>query len=93
MSCSRERFPWSISTYDDECDFINQSRDWCKEPAYFRIEFLDEPKTCLVFDKDIADNDIRYWENYILTTETPVRYYYYYITAEHRAMAKEETCN
>jgi len=93
MSCSWGRSAWSIATYEGSCDFIDLSRDGCEEPAYFKIEFLNEPKTCLVFDKDTVDNDIRYWENYILVKETPLRHdYYYYITEEHRAMAKEEYC-
>jgi hypothetical protein len=64
-------------------------------PAYFRIEFLSEPKVCLVFDGDTkAENDIRYWENYTFMKKSSlVLYFYSYaITPQHMAMAKEEYC-
>jgi hypothetical protein len=64
-------------------------------PAYFKIEFLSEPKVCLVYDGEAKlENDIRYWENYTFIKKIPpVLYFYSYtITSEHKAMAKEEYC-
>ena len=63
-------------------------------PVYFRIEFLSEPKVCLIFDGDTkVKNDIRYWENYtFIKKENTKLFYSYTITPEHRAMAKEENC-
>jgi hypothetical protein len=81
-NCSQERYPWEIPNY------------WDESSVYFKIEFLSEPKNCLVFDGDKVDNDIRYWENYILTEETPLQHgYYYYITSQHKAMARKEDCH
>jgi hypothetical protein len=63
--------------------------------TYFKIEFLTEPKVCLVFDgDDKVENDIRYWENYTLIRKrTKVHHYYSYtITPEHKARAREEDC-
>jgi hypothetical protein len=62
--------------------------------AYFKIEFLTEPKVCLVFDgDDKVENDIRYWENYTFIKEKFTSHHYSYtITPEHKAMAKEENC-
>jgi len=61
---------------------------------YFKIEFLSEPRVCLIFDgKTKIKNDIRYWENYALIKEySDMRMLSYTITPEHRAMAKEEDC-
>jgi hypothetical protein len=65
----------------------------CGKSIYVKIEFLGEPKTCLVFDGDKIANDIRYWENYALTEETSsYLMYYYYINSSQKAMAKEEYC-
>ncbi|MCL2283730.1 MAG: hypothetical protein FWC26_10500, partial [Fibromonadales bacterium] len=63
-------------------------------PMYFKIEFLSEPKVCLVFDGDAkVENDIRYWENYtFIKKRNMILFYSYTITPEHRAMAKEENC-
>jgi hypothetical protein len=89
-NCSREH--WSTGAYGN-CDFIPNYYYWCEEPAYFIIEFLSESKTCLIFDGDKIADDIRYWENYTLTEETSSYLMYYYtITPELRAMAKEENC-
>ncbi|MCL2283116.1 MAG: hypothetical protein FWC26_07345 [Fibromonadales bacterium] len=79
-------------TYEAEWLFLK--RYGPNEPMYFKIEFLDEPKTCLVYDgDDKVENDIRYWENYILVEKATYSHlYYYYITQEHKAMAKEEYC-
>jgi len=80
-NCSRNRYPWEIHD------------NWDESSVYFKIEFLSEPKTCLVFDGDKKDNDIRYWGNYRLAEKTSLwRGYYYYITPEHKAMATEENC-
>jgi len=87
-SCSVAR--WNVpSGYEGSCGSIN-----CESPTYFKIEFLSEPKVCLVFDgEDEKENDIRYWKNYTLTEDTPTRnIYYYYITPELMQQAKEEYC-
>jgi len=62
--------------------------------TYFRIEFLTEPKICLVFNGNIKlEDDIRYWENYtLIKNRGDVHYYSYTITPEHKAKAKEEDC-
>ncbi len=66
------------------------------KPLYFKIEFLSNPKVCLVFDGDakVGDNDIRYWENYTLIEERSlVRHFYSYtITPELMQQAREEYC-
>ena len=64
------------------------------KPTYFKIEFLTEPKVCLVFDEDDkVENDIRYWENYTLIKKSStIHFYSYTITPEHLAMASEEDC-
>ena len=66
-----------------------------EKSAYFKIEFLTEPKVCLVFDgDDKVENDIRYWENYTFMKEKfTSRHYSYTITPEHKDMAREEECD
>lgn len=56
---------------------------------YFKIEFLTEPKVCLVFDGDAkVKNDIRYWENYTFIKEYSEMFMFSYtITQNHRDMA------
>ncbi|MDR0516970.1 MAG: hypothetical protein LBH25_08000 [Fibromonadaceae bacterium] len=64
-------------------------------PAYFKIEFLIEPKICLIFDGNVKlENDVRYWENYTFIKKSIplLRFYSYTITHEHREMAREEDC-
>jgi hypothetical protein len=90
---------WQIpSVRKDSCDFIKESGP-CKEPMYFKIEFLSEPKVCLVFDGNarVGENDIRYWKDYTFTEKVSVGdsylyYYYYYITPELREQASAEYC-
>lgn len=68
----------------------------CYEPMYFKIEFLSEPKRCLVFDGNVkvGENDVRYWENYTLSEKGShhADIHYYYITPELREQAREEYC-
>jgi len=101
--CSKR---WEIIDhyYENDWIFVKSSRYTSSDiykPMYFKIEFLSEPKTCLVFDGDKMDNDIRYWENYILIEKYSYSdissyyysyMYYFYITPEHKAMAREEYC-
>ena len=80
---------WLVPSDHDGGSFIHST----KEAIYFKIEFISEPKVCLVFNGAKVDNDIRYWENYTLTKEySEIRMLYYTITPEHKAMAKEEYC-
>jgi len=83
---------WDVpGGYEGYCSSIN-----CGNLTSFKIEFLSEPKVCLVFDgEDEKENDIRYWKNYILTKENPpiANEYYYYITPELMQQAKEEYCS
>jgi len=82
-------------TYEKDWLFVKIYRpNDIYKPMYFKIEFLGEPKTCLVYDgDDKVVNDIRYWENYTLMEKATFSHvYYYYITLEHKAMAKEEYC-
>jgi hypothetical protein len=90
---------WNVvdNFYENDWNFVKPSlykpNDIYK-PMYFKIEFLNEQKICLVYDgDDKLVNDIRYWENYILVEKATYSHvYYYYITPEHKAMAKEEDC-
>jgi hypothetical protein len=92
------RDPWEIRDYYYNNDWVFVKSSYYQyyginKPMYFKIEFLNDPKTCLIFDGDKAYNDIRYWENYILAGEAEYVYTYcYHITPEHEAMAKEEYC-
>jgi hypothetical protein len=103
MSCSLNRKPWEIMDLnysENDWVFVKSVVLYTSHPEaykliYSKIEFLGNPKTCLIFDGDKTDNDIRYWENYILTRddeENRYVHYYYYITPQHKDMAKEEHC-
>jgi len=76
---------------DDDCGFI----DCYANSTYSKIEFLSEPKVCLVFEGDakVGESDIRYWENYHSADRGGgVIHYYYTITPDLMQQAKEEFC-
>ncbi|MDR0516409.1 MAG: hypothetical protein LBH25_05120 [Fibromonadaceae bacterium] len=81
---------WLVPYDGDGRSFIHGA----KGMIYFKIEFLIEPKVCLIYNgKTKAKNDIRYWENYTLIKEySDMRMLSYTITPEHKAMAREEDC-
>jgi len=95
---------WVAPSDNSNDDFIRNS----KGAIYFKIEFFNEPKICLIFEGDakIGENDIRYWENYIKMEESSnIRQnqslsdhswiyipYYYTITPDLMQHAKEEFC-
>jgi len=65
--------------------------------TYSKIEFLSEPKVCLVFEGDtkVGEGDIRYWENYLVESSEDIWSipYYYTITPDlMQQQAKEEFC-
>jgi hypothetical protein len=85
---------WRVPYGGEYDDYITPFRT--SEPMYFKVEFLSDPKVCLIFDGDarIGENDIRYWENYTLVEKRkPVNHFYSYtITPELREQAREEYC-
>jgi hypothetical protein len=76
-----------------EVSFINTK--------YFKMEFLGDQKTCLVFDEEIKkENDIRYLENYTneyniisYAHDVYISAYYYIIISDLMQQAKEEYCD
>ena len=91
---------WEISGgFVSDCGFIDcgLGSGLGGSTTYFKIEFLSEPKVCLVFDgNEKKENDIRYWENYTKEEgcDTCMTIpYYYTITPDLMQQAKEEYCD
>ena len=86
--------PSGMEGFEGNCPFIKSEGNYCSKPIYFKIEFLSDPKVCLVFDGEEIENDIRYWENYVRIRkelDNP-HVYSYTITPALMQQAKEENC-